>query len=210
MHKTYISLYFCGRTAWIIPVQVRRPSLYRWHDLDALQMEQPNGMSGNIPMKPPDSGSSSVLRTMASPKIQAPLHFYNIVIVVITNRFLVKYYKPNWNKFIQTLFENFKFQRTLFRDGSGKDIHLYTYTLLSSALGSQALPGEPHMTGRGATRQLGYFMDLLQMGRVMLDGQGCHHLPSISSNNGIGPHPATLTSPDTTSTLMSDTLAYRA
>jgi hypothetical protein len=43
----------------------------------------------------------------------------------------------------------------------------------------------------------------------MLDGQGCHHLPPTSSNNGIGPHPATLTSPDTTSMLMSDTLASR-
>jgi hypothetical protein len=102
----------CGRTAWIIPVQVCRPSLYRWHDLDALQTEQPNGLSGNVPMIPPDSESSSVPRTKASPEIQSPLHFYNIVIVVTTNRFLVKYCKPNWNKFIQTLFENFKFQWT--------------------------------------------------------------------------------------------------
>jgi hypothetical protein len=45
----------CGRTAWIIRAQVRIPSLYRRHDLNALQMEQPNGLSSNIPMKPPDS-----------------------------------------------------------------------------------------------------------------------------------------------------------
>jgi hypothetical protein len=64
---------------------------------------------------------SSVPRTKARPEIQSPLHFYNIIIVVITNRFLVKYYKLNWNKFIQALFEDFKFQRTLFRDGIGKD-----------------------------------------------------------------------------------------
>jgi hypothetical protein len=47
-------------------------------------------------------------------------------------------------------------------------------------------------------------------GRVMLDGQGCHHLPPTSSNYGIRPHLATLTSPNTTSTLMSDTLASHA
>jgi hypothetical protein len=31
-------------------------------------------------------------------------------------------------------------------------------------------------------------------------------MPPTSSNHGIGPHPATLTNPDTMSTLMSDTL----
>jgi hypothetical protein len=40
-----------------IPAQVRRLSLYRRYDLNALQMEQPNGLSANVPMKPPDSGS---------------------------------------------------------------------------------------------------------------------------------------------------------
>jgi hypothetical protein len=30
--------------------------LYKRHDLNALQTEQPNGLSGNVPMKPPDSG----------------------------------------------------------------------------------------------------------------------------------------------------------
>jgi hypothetical protein len=45
----------CGRTAWIIPAQVRRPLLYRRHDLNTLQTEQPNGLSGNVLMKPPDS-----------------------------------------------------------------------------------------------------------------------------------------------------------
>jgi hypothetical protein len=48
---------WCGRTAWIILAQVRRPSLYRRHGLNALQTEQPIGLSGNVPMKPPDSGS---------------------------------------------------------------------------------------------------------------------------------------------------------
>jgi hypothetical protein len=41
-------------------------------------------------------------------------------------------------------------------------IYLSTYTWLSLALGSQPLPRELHMTDRGATSQLGYFMDLLQ------------------------------------------------
>jgi hypothetical protein len=48
------------------------------NDLNALQTEQPNGLSGNVPMKPPYSGSSSVPRTKASPEIQSPSHFYNI------------------------------------------------------------------------------------------------------------------------------------
>jgi hypothetical protein len=42
-----------------------------------------------------------------------------------------------------------------------------------------------------------------------LDGQGCHHLPPTSSNHRIGPHPTTPSSPNTTSMLMSDTLASR-
>src|SRR5688572_7442328 len=57
-------------------------------------------------------------------------------------------------------------------------------------------------------------MDLLlqppERGRVTLDGQGCHHLPPISSSHGIEPHLATLINPDTTSALMSDTLGSRA
>jgi hypothetical protein len=46
-------------------------------------------------------------------------------------------------------------------------------------------------------------------GRVMLDGQGCHHLPLTLSSHGIEPHPATLINPDTMSALMSDTLGSR-
>jgi hypothetical protein len=46
-------------------------------------------------------------------------------------------------------------------------------------------------------------------GRIMLDGQGCHHLPPTSTNNGIELHPAILNNLDTTSTLKSDTLVSR-
>jgi hypothetical protein len=49
-----------------------------------------------------------------------------------------------------------------------------------------------------------------QMGRIMLDRQGCHHLSSTSSNHGIGPHPATRINQDTISTLISDALVSRA
>jgi hypothetical protein len=47
------------------------------------------------------------------------------------------------------------------------------------------------------------------MGRITLNGQGCHHLPPTSSNHEIGPHSATLINPDTMSTLMSNTLVSR-
>jgi hypothetical protein len=47
-------------------------------DLNALQTEQSNGLSGNVPMKPSNSGSSSVPRTKVSPEIQLPSYCYNI------------------------------------------------------------------------------------------------------------------------------------
>jgi hypothetical protein len=72
-------------------------------------------------------------------------------------------------------------------------------------IGPQTLPGEPHITGREATSQLGYFMNLLRTGRVTLDGQGCHHLASTSSNHGIEPHLNIAFNPDTTSALMINT-----
>jgi hypothetical protein len=48
-HLEYID---CGRTAWIIPIQVRRPSLFRRQGLNALQTKQLIGLSGHRPIQP--------------------------------------------------------------------------------------------------------------------------------------------------------------
>jgi hypothetical protein len=60
-----------GRTAWIIPVHVRRPSLYKRQDLIALQTEQLIGLSGHRSIEPRlhriDIG---LPRTKASPALQ--------------------------------------------------------------------------------------------------------------------------------------------
>jgi hypothetical protein len=63
--------FYCGKTVWIIPVQVRRPSLYKQQDLNALQTEQLIGLSSHRPIQPRwhmiDVG---LPRTMTSPALQ--------------------------------------------------------------------------------------------------------------------------------------------
>jgi hypothetical protein len=84
----------CGRTAWIILAQVCRPSLYRRHDLNALQTEQPNGLSSNVMMKPPDSGSNK--RTSHEGESRD-----TITIIFLQHRHS-SYYKPGSDRVLQT------------------------------------------------------------------------------------------------------------
>ena len=48
----------CGRTTWIIPAQVRRPSPERQHRLKRTSNGTILGLSGNVPIQPPVLGSN--------------------------------------------------------------------------------------------------------------------------------------------------------
>jgi len=79
------------------------------------------------------------------------------------------------------------------------DIQLILYTHprdKDPALGTQTLLEEQHMTGKGATSQLGCFMDLLSLYPSMEDYEGRTRLsppmPPTSTDHGVKRHPTTL------------------
>ena len=79
------------------------------------------------------------------------------------------------------------------------DIQLILYTHprdKDPALGTQALLEEQHMTGKGATSQLGCFMDLLFLYPSMEDYERRTRLsppmPPTSTDHGVKRHPTTL------------------